>query len=167
VQALSVSNHGQVVSTGQEVMRLVPTARPIEIQAYVTNDDIGFVTAGQMATVKIDSFPFTRFGTLDAVVTEVAYDAIPADQANQATDDATHKADLASRGVTPTAKPMTELVFETRLTPKAPAINLNGRDLPLIDGMTVTVEIKTGSRRLINYLFSPLVEVVSGAMKER
>jgi hemolysin D len=76
VQALSVSNHGQVVSTGQEVMRLVPSAGPVEIEAYVTNDDIGFVTPGQTATVKIDSFPFTRFGTLDAVVTEVAYDAM-------------------------------------------------------------------------------------------
>jgi hemolysin D len=167
VQALSVSNRGQVVTTGQEVMRLVPITGPVEIEAYVTNDDIGFVTPGQMATVKIDSFPFTRFGTLDAVVTEVAYDAIPADQANQSIDDATHNADPALRGLTPAAKPMTDLVFEARLKPEANTVSVNGHDVPLTAGMTVTVEIKTGSRRVIGYLLSPLVEVVSGAGRER
>jgi len=167
VQALAVSNRGQVVSTGQEVMRLVPTDGPVEIEAYVTNDDIGFVTPGQTATVKIDSFPFTRFGTLDAEVTEVAYDAIPADSANQVIGDATRRADPASRGLTPTAKPMTDLVFEARLKPNANAISVNGHDVPLTAGMTVTVEIKTGSRRIIGYLFSPIVEVASQAMGER
>jgi hemolysin D len=167
VQALSVSNRGQVVTTGQEVMRLVPTDGSVEIQAYITNDDIGFVTPGQTATVKIDSFPFTRFGTLDAVVTDVAYDAIPADQANQAIDDATRKADPASRGLTPTAKPMTDLVFQATLKPNRGAISVNGHDVPLTAGMTVTVEIKTGSRRIIGYLFSPIVEVASQSMGER
>jgi hemolysin D len=95
------------------------------------------------------------------------HDAIPADQANQAIGDATHKADLASRGVTPTAKPMTDLVFEARLEPTANAVSINGHDVPLAAGMTVTVEIKTGSRRMIGYLFSPLVEVISGAGRER
>jgi hemolysin D len=167
VQALSVSNRGQVVTTGQEVMRLVPTAGSVEIEAYVTNEDIGFVTAGQTATVKIDSFPFTRFGTLDAVVTEVAYDAIPADQANQVVGHATRQRDLSSHVLTPTAKPMTDLVFEARLKPNATAMSVNGQAVPLAAGMTVTVEIKTGSRRIINYLFSPVIEVVSSAMREQ
>jgi hemolysin D len=167
VQALSVSNPGQVVTTGQEVMRLVPTGGPVEIEAYITNDDIGFVTPGQTATVKIDSFPFTRFGTVDAEVMEVAYDAIPVDSANQAIGDVTRKADPASRGLTPTAKPMTDLVFQATLKPNRDAISVNGHQVPLTAGMTVSVEIKTGSRRLIEYLFSPVVEVANQALRER
>ncbi len=155
------------MTTGQEVMRLVPTAGSVEIEAYVTNDDIGFVTPGQTATVKIDSFPFTRFGTLEAVVTEVAYDAIPADEANQVVGDATRQGDLSSRGLTPTAKPMTDLVFGARLQPGATTIRVNGHYVPLAAGMTVTVEIKTGSRRIIDYLFSPIFEVISNSMSER
>src|SRR6516225_1116782 len=55
VQALGVTTIGQVVTTGQELMRIVPANTPVQIQAYVTNDDIGFVSRGQSAVVKIDS----------------------------------------------------------------------------------------------------------------
>lgn len=69
--------------------------------------------------------------------------------------------------MTPTAQPMADLVFEAKLQPKAAAISINDKDLSLSPGMTVTVEIKTGNRRIINYVFSPLVEILSKGMKER
>ena len=165
VQSLAVTTIGQVVTTGQELMSIVPSDAPPQIVAYVTNDDIGFVTPGDNAVVKIDSFPFTRYGTIDARVDEIARDAIPADTANQRLTDPT-KGDN-NRQLTPTARPTTDLVFEARLTPSAHAIEINGREVPLSPGMTVTVEIKTGSRRIIEYLFSPLVEVAGKAMRER
>ena len=88
VQALSVTNPGQVVTTGKEVMRVVTSGAALEVVAYIANDDIGFVRPGQPAVLKIDSFPFTRFVTANATVISVAYDALPADQANHAVTDA-------------------------------------------------------------------------------
>ena len=167
VQSLAVTTLGQVVTTGQELMRIVPSNTPVEIRAYITNDDIGFVTRGQEAVVKIDSFPFSRYGTIDAVVEEVAKDAIPADTANKTLSDPTKVSDGSAQSLTPTAKPTTDLVFETKLKPSVNFIGINGRDVPLSPGMTVTVEIKTGSRRILEYVFSPLVEVASKAMRER
>jgi hemolysin D len=167
VQALAVTNPGQVVTVGQEVLRLVPSGGSIDIQAYVDNDDIGFVRPGQAATVKVDAFPFTRFGLLQAKVTRVAYDAIPADAADQGLDDATHAGDPSTRSMTPTSKPMTDLVFDTRLKLERRTVAVDGRRVALMPGMTVTVEIKTGSRRIIEYLFSPLLETTSKAMRER
>jgi hemolysin D len=167
VEALSVVNRGQVVSSGQEVMRIVPSDDPITIRAYVSNDDIGFVSVGQTASVKVDSFPFTQFGLVQAVVSKVAYDAIPADAADQRLMDAAHEEKDAARALTPSSAPMTDLVFETELRPEARAIRVQGRMVALAPGMTVTVEIRTGSRRILQYLFSPLIEVGIGAMKER
>ena len=62
VQSSIITNVGQVVTSGQEIMRIVPEDSGLEIQAYVRNRDIGFVSVGQEAVVKIESFPFTRYG---------------------------------------------------------------------------------------------------------
>ena len=101
------------------------------------------------------------------MVEEVAKDAIPADTANKTLSDPTKVGDGSAQSLTPTAKPTTDLVFETKLKPSVNFIGINGRDVPLSPGMTVTVEIKTGSRRILEYVFSPLVEVASKAMRER
>jgi hemolysin D len=167
VQALAVTTLGQVVTPGQELMRILPSNTPVEVQAFVTNEDIGFVRPGQAAVLKIDSFPFTRYGTLDATVQDVASDAIPAETANRTLSDSTKEGDTSARNLTPTAPPMTDLVFETKLKPGADSLKVNDREIALSPGMTVTVEIKTGSRRILEYLFSPLVEVAGKAMRER
>jgi hemolysin D len=167
VQALGVTTIGQVVTTGQELMRIVPANTPVQIQAYVTNDDIGFVSPGQSAVIKIDSFPFSRYGTLEATVETVASDAIAAETANRSLSDPTKKSDGKAQSLTPSAQPMNDLVFEAKLRPHTYALDVNGREVPLSPGMTVTVEIKTGSRRILEYLFSPLVEVAGTAMRER
>jgi hemolysin D len=148
-------------------MRLVPTTGPLEIQAYVTNDDIGFVSPGQTAEVKIDSFPFARFGTIGATVTSLAYDAIPADAADRVIIDAARQDDPASHTFAPNAKAMSDLVFAARLTPARLTMNVDGHKALLAVGMTVSVEIRTGKRRILSYLFSPLVDVASNALGER
>jgi hemolysin D len=77
IQASTLTTIGQVVASGQEIMRIVPDHARLEIEVYVLNKDIGFVRAGQEAVVKIESVPFTQYGTIDAIVTRVAHDAIP------------------------------------------------------------------------------------------
>lgn len=167
VQSLAVTTPGQVVTMGQEVMRIVPASAPVTIQVYVTNEDIGFVSPGQKAVVKIDSFPYVRYGTLDATVVEVAHDAIPADAANRALANPINKGEERVQSLTPRAKPLTDLVFEAKLKPERYTIPVNGHEIALSPGMTVTIEIKTGSRRILEYLFSPLVEIAHTAIRER
>ena len=77
MQSLIVVNVGQVVASGQEIMRVVPEHSKLEIEAYVKNRDIGFVSLGQEAVVKVEAFPFTRYGSIRAHVSRIARDAIP------------------------------------------------------------------------------------------
>lgn len=133
----------------------------------MTNDDIGLVTPGQDVVIKVDSFAYARFGTLAGKVEKVASDAIPADQANSGLADPTRAGDPALRSLTPSARPMTDLVFETRIKPALDELTISGKSVHLVPGMTVTIEIRTGSRKIIDYLFSPLVETMETAMRER
>jgi hemolysin D len=165
VMGSSVTTVGQVIQSGDEIMRIVPADATLEIECYLPNQDIGFVKPGQTAVVKVESFPFTRYGTLTARVTRVARDAIPEPDAQAAEGDPA-KAGRDARLFGP-AQPMQNLVFPVTLTPGRSAMNVDGETLPLTPGMTVSVEIATGSRRILEYLFSPLVEVASEAMKER
>src|SRR5208337_549879 len=82
VQSSIITNVGQVVTSGQEIMRIVPQDSHLEIEAYVQNRDIGFVHLGQDAVVKVESFPFTRYGSVNAHVTRIAQDAIPSPDAS-------------------------------------------------------------------------------------
>jgi hemolysin D len=164
VQALTLTTIGQVVPSGQEVMRIVPEDAKLEIEVYVLNQDIGFVKVGQDAVVKIDSFPFTQFGTIAAKVTRVARDAIPEPDAAQSEGDPAHGANSSAFAG---AQRTQNLVFPVTLEPEAATIGVEGRRVALSSGMSATVEIKTGSRRILEYVFSPLVQIGGEAMRER
>jgi hemolysin D len=165
VMGLSVTTIGQVIQSGDEIMRVVPGDVTLEIECYLPNRDVGFVNPGQTAVVKIESFPFTRYGTLTAQVIRVARDAIPEPDA-QAAQGSPSKASRDSK-MFGSAQPVQNLVFPVTLKPEKTIMNVDGQVLPLTPGMTVSVEIATGSRRILEYVFSPLTEVVSESMKER
>jgi hemolysin D len=164
IQASSVTTVGQVVTSGEEIMRLVPEDAALEIECYLPNQDIGFVKEGQDAVVKIESFPFTRYGTINARVTRVARDAIPQPEAEQTETNAAKTTRSTNSG---TAQRMQNLVFPVTLKPDTTLIGVDGTNIPLQAGMATTVEIRTGSRRILEYIFSPLVQIGSEAMKER
>jgi hemolysin D len=164
VQSSIITNVGQVVESGQEIMRIVPEDSGLEIQAYVRNRDIGFVSVGQEAVVKVESFPFTRYGAIKARVTRIAKDAIPEPDANAIEGDPTRVSNAAGFAG---GERTQNLVFPVVLKPDAETITVDGVAEPLTSGMAVTVELKTGARRMLEYLFAPLVEVASKAMRER
>ena len=164
VQALSITSIGQVVMPGEEVMRIVPDDAGIEVECYMPNKDIGFVKVGQEAVVKVESFPFSRYGTLRARVMRVSREAIPEPDAQQ------REGDSARSGrstLNAGAQRTQNLFFPVTLALEKSTINADGEEIPISNGMAVTVEIKTGYRRIVDYVFSPLVEVASNAMKER
>lgn len=165
VIGLSVTTKNQVLTTSEELMRIVPDDVALEIEAYVQNKDIGFVTPDQSAIVKVEAFPFTRYGTLDARVVRVAHDAIPEPDALNIEGNPNRPA--KSGNFVGGGQRTQNLVFPVTLVTAKPSMDIDGVDVPLTAGMAVQVEIKTGKRRILEYLFSPLVEASSRAMKER
>jgi hemolysin D len=165
VQASALTTIGQVVTAGSEIMRIVPAEATLEIEAYLPNRDVGFVTTGQRAVIKIEAFPFTRYGVVEGHVTRVATDAIPEPDAEQVEGAAVREL----RSIVPTgnAQRIQNLVFPITIQPDRNWLMIDGKKLPLSSGMAVSVEVKTGSRRIIEYLSSPLAEVASEAMQER
>lgn len=164
IQASTLTTVGQVVTSGQELMRVVPEGAALEIESYLPNKDIGFVKTGDHAIIKIESFPFTRYGTIDAIVTRVARDAIPEPDADQLEKDPSRGMQSVSQAG---GQRTQNLVFPVTLRPTESFINIDGTKVQLGAGMAVTTEIRTGTRRILEYVFSPIMKVGSEAMKER
>jgi hemolysin D len=164
VEASIVTTVGQVVSTGQEIMRIVPARGDLQIAAYLPNDEAGFVHAGQQATIKIATFPFTQYGTVTGKVIRVSPDAVTAADAQQALADASRPAASPAAG---TAGSTQGLVFPIIVSVDQNSIMVDGRRVRFSPGMGVTVEVNTGKRSILDYLFSPIIEVTASAMRER
>ena len=119
IQASSVTTVGQVLTSGEEIMRIVPEDAALEIEAYMPNQDIGFVKEGQDAVVKVESFPFTRYGTINARVTRVGRDAIPQPEAEQTEINGAKATKSTNSG---TAQRIQNLVFPVTLKPETTLI---------------------------------------------
>ena len=165
VSGSTITSVGQVLTVGEQVMQIVPSDTRLEIECYLPNADIGFVRRDQAAVVKIDSFPFTDYGTIDGVVTRVAHDAIPQPDADQREQNPVAAA--KENGMFGGAQRFQNLVFPVTLTMDRTSMMSDGAEVPLVPGMAVTVEIKTGTRRILSYLFSPILQVTTTAFRER
>jgi len=166
VQQLSVTTVGQVVSSGQSLMTIVPDSAPIEIEAMILNRDIGFVKVGQPVTIKIDAFPFTRYGTLNGTVATISHDGVDQKTAANLSDAASL---TRPQGAPTSANSATAetLAFPARIAISRETIDVDGSKVHLRPGMSVTVEVKTGQRRAIDYVLSPLREIKSASLQER
>jgi hemolysin D len=165
VQQLSVTTLGQVVGAGQQLAVVTPTDGKLQVEALVANIDIGFVKLGQEVAVKLDAFPFTRFGALRGKVVGVASEAVDEQAAKRTLANATAPANLGGEASAP-GQPQS-FVFPVTVAIDETVMRVDGATIPLTPGMTVAVDIKTESRPIINYLFSPLAKTMSEAMRER
>jgi len=141
VQQLSVHTVGGVVTPAQQLMVIVPKEDQLEVEAWVENKDIGFVDPTQKAEIKIDAFPFTKYGTIDGEIASLSTDAVPLENVGH--------------------------VYAARVTMAHSNIPVGNKLVKLSPGMTVTVEIKTGKRRLIEYFLNPLLRGVRETARER
>jgi HlyD family type I secretion membrane fusion protein len=163
VQDLTVHTIGGVVQPSQQLMRLVPSAAAVEIEAVVDNGDAGFVHAGQAAEIKIETFPFTSYGLVHGRVVSVAHDSAP-DPESQAQGP---NRDTTAGDVPAGIRRSGGLVYVARITMDDPAVTVDGTRTPLEPGMAVTAEIKTGKRAVIDYLLSPIAQRAHDALRER
>lgn len=141
VQQLQVHTVGGVVPAAQQLMQIVPQHAVLEIEAIVENKDIGFVREGQPAQVKVEAFDYTKYGALPAHVVHISRNAVEDEK----------------RGLT----------FRVRVALERSYLIVNGHTVSLSSGMSTVVEIKTGSRRIIQYVLSPLIRHVRESMRER
>ena len=165
VEASTLTSVGQVLTSGAEVMRVVPKGSHLDIQAYLTNDEIGFVKAGQQATIKVAAFPYTQYGTIEGTVLQVGKDAVSAAQAQAGLADPSFAA--TSSSAANTSQSAGSLVFPITVQMSRNFIKTAGGRASVSPGMTVSVDINTGKRTILEYLFAPLVDVTSSAMHER
>ncbi len=162
VQQLSVHTIGGVVTPAQTLMVVVPAESRIEIEAMISNRDIGFVEVGQDAAIKVDTFNFTRYGLLHGKILSISQDAISREKPQDKTSDRLAGAESGSsepRGQ--------ELVYAARISLDRTHMELENKRVNLSPGMAVTAEIKTGSRSIISYLLSPLVRYKQESLRER
>lgn len=140
VQEVAVTTLGQIAESGKALVTLVPDGEELVTEVLILNKDIGAVRAGDRAVVKLEAFPFTRYGTLEGVVERISPDSIVDER----------------RG----------LVFPAtvRLAARQPD---TARRLRLSPGMAATAEIVTGRRRVIEYLWSPVAKAAREAGRER
>ena len=141
VNEIAVTTIGEVAQPGEPLVTLVPADAELIVEAFILNRDAGFVTVGQEVRVKLEAFPFMRFGHVDGVVEHVSADAM-VDQ---------------TRG----------LVYPARVRLTQNNVRVEGAPARLAPGMAATVEVKTGRRRIITFITSPIARAVSEAGRER
>ena len=163
VQQLAIHTVGGVVTPAQSLLVVVPSDSRLEIEAMVSNRDIGFVHAGQEAEIKIDTFNFTRYGLLHGEVLSVSQDAIIRDRQQ---DRSRRSGPGDDQNDTSEPKGQ-ELNYSARISLDRTQMQIDDRMVNLSPGMAVTVEIKTGSRMILSYLLSPLLRYRQETLRER
>lgn len=141
VQQLAIFTSGGVVTEAQLLMIIVPDGAEVTAEVTLDNKDIGFVNPGQEVAIKLETFPFTRYGTVPATVKLVTSDAVNDEK----------------RGA----------IFPATLTLRQMTLDVDGKVIRLSPGMNLTAEIKTGQRRVIEYLLSPIQRAGSESLRER
>lgn len=141
VQQLAVHTEGGVVTEAQALMVIVPAEADLNAEVTLDNKDIGFVQAGQIAAIKLETFSYTRYGTVPATVALVSADAVLDEK----------------RGP----------LYTATLRLAARQLTVDGRPWPLGPGMALIAEIQTGRRRVIDYLLSPLQRLADESLHER
>jgi len=160
VQQLAIHTVGGVVTPAEVLMAVVPAESPLEIEATVSNQDIGFVHAGQKAAIKIDTFSFTRYGLIHGEILSVSLDAV-----SRTPETGT------GRGVAVAAvQPQSTgggLAYTARISLDRTTMQTENGLVDLRPGMAVTVEIETGTRQVIDYLLTPLLRYTQESLRER
>lgn len=163
VQQLAIHTIGGVVTPAQTLMVIVPADSRLEIEAMVENRDIGFVHVGQEAQIKVDAFNFNRYGLIGGKVTAISPDAITRQRSA-----ARARTDQDSDAENDSSEPVNQqLLYAARISLDRTTMQVEDRLVDLSPGMAVTVEIKTGERRIISYLLSPLLKFKQEALRER
>ena len=122
-------------------MSIVPSNTPLIVEASLLNKDVGFVEIGQEVSVKFDTFPFQKYGTLKGKVMNISPDAVEDEKMGT--------------------------VYKLKISLEKQQMIVNGQNVNIVPGMTVSAEIKTGERRIIEFFLEPVIKYVDEGLKLR
>ena len=141
VNGLTVTTIGGVVTPAQPIMTIVPLDTPLIVEAAVLNKDIGFIRTGQETKIKFDTFPFQKYGTVSGEVTEVSPDAFEDEKMGS--------------------------VYKVKVKLEQTTILVDNKEMTITPGMAVSVEIKIGKRRILEFFLDPIVKYLEESLKVR
>ena len=140
ILSLTVKTIGGVVNAGQQLAQIVPEKAPLYVDAALDNQDVGFVKSGQRVVVKVATYPFQRYGYLEGTVENISPDAIQDDKKG--------------------------LIYKAKIKLNDDKSSKQNR-LKLLPGMSVSAEITTGQRRIIEFFLDPLITKTEDSLKVR
>ena len=140
VLSLTVKTIGGVVNAGQQLAQIVPEKVPLYVDAVLDNQDVGFVKPGQRVVVKVATYPFQRYGYLEGTVENISPDAIQDDKKG--------------------------LIYKAKIKLNDDKSSKQNQ-LKLLPGMSVSAEITTGQRRIIEFFLDPLMTKADESLKVR
>ncbi len=141
VHKLDIHTVGAVVTEAQPLMEVVPEGTPMEVEAWMENQDVGFVIPQMSVEIKVDAFNFQKFGTLKGKVREISPDAIEDKERGQ--------------------------LYRVMVSLDEEKLHMDNRDLQVYPGMAVSAEIKTRKKRIIDFFLEPFQTYKSEALRER
>lgn len=141
VHDVAINTTGGVVQSGETLMQVIPEKSPLELEAKVLNRDVGFVEAGQTVKVKLDAFPFTKYGYIEGRVKRIDGASVQDEKLGE--------------------------VYPAVIELAQNFIRVNDREVKLIPGMTGSVDVKIGRRTLMEYLLAPVYRYKDEALRER
>ena len=141
VNRVLISTRGSVVKPGETVVEVVPADQTIVVEANVLPSDIGFVIPGQRAQVKITAYDFSVFGALSGAVSVVGADTITNENG--------------------------ENFYVVKIDLDQDFLAVKNRSLKVIPGMTAQVDIITGKRSPLEYIFSPITKTLQESFREK
>ncbi len=140
VLSLTVKTIGGVVNAGQQLAQIVPEKVPLYVDTALDNQDVGFVKPGQRVVVKVATYPFQRYGYLEGTVENISPDAIQDDKKG--------------------------LIYKAKIKLNDEKSSKQNQ-LKLLPGMSVSAEINTGQRRIIEFFLDPLMTKADESLKVR
>jgi adhesin transport system membrane fusion protein len=141
IKQINLNTIGGVVRPGESILEIVPLDDTLLIEARIRPADIAFLHPGQKAMVKITAYDFSIFGGLEGVLEAISADTIEEDNGDS--------------------------FFKVKLRTQKSAISYRGEDLPIIPGMTASVDILTGKKTILAYILKPILRAKQNALRER
>lgn len=149
VKNVRVTTRGGVLRPGDELMQIVPVDDVLIVEAKVKPADVAFLRPGQDVTVKIDSYDYTIYGTLSGKLSYIS-------------------ADTLSEDGRPVSPEQPQSYYRVQVKTESPRFNRRpNENLQLQPGMTATIEVKTGSNTILNYLLKPIIKTLNESLGER
>lgn len=139
VKTLNVNTVGGVIQPGMDIVEIVPTEDTLLVEAKIAPQDIAFLRPDLHAIVKFSAYDFTKYGGLDGTLEHISADTTQDEEGNS--------------------------FYIVRVRTEKTNFG-HDETLPIIPGMTASVDIITGKRTVLDYLLKPIISAQNNALKE-